>query len=313
MTSKSVIQKLSNNGRTALIGVRGVRGLTFLIVLILFLGLTNCDRPGKTIKLKLKLNPGLATVYDFLHRGEGLATEGDSVLYQFTHERFTKQTETIDSLSGDSASWVSAISITTGQIETSGDTTIIDTVKNENNHQYLVRTNGEILFSTPLVGLDPNWVEHQLEDIKQIQPTFPTTDMTVGFSWTKQIKVVLPEETRQANVVYTLKSFVRDRGYDCAVIEYEGRYLLPVIIKNNKLSITGQSTITTRGTIYFAYREGLLVQDRTWWVQNSNQAIRYRVDSPDGHKAGTVQKISVVSEGDTRYILREVTFPELGN
>lgn len=307
MTLQPGRQRSSDHGRAALIGPPG---LIILISIMFVMGLTTCDRPGKTIRLQWKLKPGLITVYDFLHRGQGLATEGDSVLYQFTHERFTKQTETIDSLSGDSAAWVSAISITTSQHETRRETTVVDSTNNENKYQYLLRPNGEILSSTPLVGLDPDWAEHQLEYLKQLQPIFPEIDMTVGFTWTKNVKVLLFDETREANGVYTLKSFVRDRGYDCAVIEYEGHYLLPMVKETEKVKVTGVSTITTKGTIYFAYREGVLVQDRTWWVLNSDRKVEYLVDSEDGHKAGTVQQVTIVSEGDTKYILVSATFGE---
>lgn len=272
---------------------------------------SGCDKASKSIRLRLKLPPGLETVYDFSQRSKRIAMEGDSVISEASHERTAKYSERVDSLAGDTASWVSVSSIMSSGTTTRNDTTITDTVSEEKQYGYLGQVNGEILTIIPISGVDQEWVDNQMEYLKQVQPTFPETDMTVGFTWTKNVKVMLFGETREANGVYTLKSFVRDRGYDCAVIDYEGHYILPVDKQTEEYKVTGASTITTKGTIYFAYREGILVQDRTWWVINSDRTVKYLTDSEDGkYKAGTEQVVNMVSEGDSQYTLTKVSFPE---
>jgi hypothetical protein len=285
-----------------------ISGLIFTALLVLPSG---CDKASKSIRLRLKLPPGLETVYDFSQRSKGIAMEGDSVISEASHVRTAKYSERVDSLAGDTASWVSVSSIMSSGTTTRNDTTITDTVSDEKQYGYLGQVNGEILTIIPISGVDQEWADNQMEYLKQVQPTFPETDMTVGFTWTKNVKVMLFGETREANGVYTLKSFVRDRGYDCAVIDYEGHYILPVDKQTEEYKVTGASTITTKGTIYFAYREGVLVQDRTWWVINSDRTVKYLTDSKDGkYKAGTEQVVNMVSEGDSQYTLTKVSFPE---
>lgn len=282
-----------------------------LLLVTALLATSGCDKASKTIRLRLKLPPGLVTTYDFTQRSKAIAMVGDSVISESTHDRKAKYSERTDSLSGDTASWVTVTSLMSSGSTTKNDTTITDTVTEEKQYSYLGQVNGEILTLIPISGVDQEWAENQMEYLKQVQPTFPETDMTVGFTWTKNVKVMLFGETREANGVYTLKSFVRDRGYDCAVIDYEGHYILPVDKQSEKYKVTGASTITTKGTLYFAYREGILVQDRTWWVVNSDRTVNYLVDSEDGkHKAGTKREVNVVTEGDSQYTLADVTFPE---
>ena len=77
---------------------------------------------------------------------------------------------------------------------------------------------------------------------------------------------MLPTETMNASTTYTIKSFVRELGYDCAVIEYTGNLLIPIEPKkDDKTQRSGIDKIQTKGMIYFAYIEGLVIKQTEKW------------------------------------------------
>lgn len=272
-------------------------GLTALLMLTVFVA---CERPTKTIRLQFKLNPGLAITYASVSRSELVAMIGDSVVSRSEGSSTRSYYEHVDSLSGDTASWVTVEVSTDYQSTITRDTVVTDTGQSTAKYMYLGRPSGEILDIVPVENVDQKWVDKQLEFLRQAQPSFPATDMAVGFSWTQTTKIQLPGEVREASLTYKIKSFVRERGYDCVVLEFEGLHLKPFEKKGETERVTGINRTTTQGTIYFAYREGIIVSDRSWWVVNSDRVVVREVTDESGQTSEVVENVTVVIEGDSK-------------
>ncbi len=271
--------------------------LSAIFILTIMAG---CERPAKTIRLQFKLTPGLATTYNSEHRSESVAMIGDSVVSRSSSSSTRLYYEHVDSLAGDSAAWVSVKSETDYQSSKVRDTVVVDTGTSISKYMYLGRPSGEIIDIVPVTNVDEKWVDRQLEFLRQAQPSYPATDMSVGFSWTQTTKVQLPDDIREASLTYKVKSFVRERGYDCVVLEFEGLYHMPIKKTGESSVVTGVNRTTTQGTIYFAYREGIIVSDRSWWVVNSDRTVVETVVDENGEKSETTEEVTVVIEGDSK-------------
>ncbi len=97
-------------------------------------------------------------------------------------------------------------------------------------------------------------------------PLFPKMEVFPGYLWTQTISVVVPDEKLEASTTYEVIAFVREAGYDCALIKYNGEMIVPVNIKeNDSTQISGQNKIISNGIIYFAYKEGIIISQKDEW------------------------------------------------
>jgi hypothetical protein len=107
-------------------------------------------------------------------------------------------------------------------------------------------------------------IEYLKEYYKQYAPVFPAVDVSPGYTWTQTYKVMLEEEPVEASTTYEIKSFVREKGYDCAVIAFDGNIIIPVMVedKDGIKSKRGVDRINVDGVMYFGYKYGILVSSR---------------------------------------------------
>lgn len=119
-------------------------------------------------------------------------------------------------------------------------------------------------------------------------PLFPKIDVFPGYLWTQTNSVTVPGHKLKASTTYELIAFVREAGYDCALIKYDGEMSVPVNIKENDSTlITGENRIISNGIIYFAYKEGIIISQKDEWkisgqrtktIKNKSQNYTVEID-----------------------------------
>jgi len=100
-------------------------------------------------------------------------------------------------------------------------------------------------------------------DIKNVffnlYPKFPERKLKVGDSWTQKQEIPQSQMEIALEVLYTLSGKEEKQGYKCAVIDS----VTTMSIKGGnqaKMSITGEGK--GKGTTYFAYEKGILVNSQ---------------------------------------------------
>ncbi|RKX23640.1 MAG: hypothetical protein DRP45_10025 [Candidatus Zixiibacteriota bacterium] len=271
--------------------------LRFALVAILacvVLIVAGCDKDDRRISMRFKFKPGMRLTYEEVDKGTLRRFENDSLTHDtyeemtwdiewYVRQIFDDQTaEIVDTKTWRCRSWDQK------------DTTVVDTSKSS-------KTRPIVMYVQPDGGLvdmatDPEKSRYGLGYLKsyyeQCVPVFPKGDLTEGYSWTQTTKVVVQEGPMEASTTYTVKSFARERGYDCVVIEYNGTVIVPLepmCYKDSSKLISGVDNITASGHLYFAYKEGVIVMQTERWIKDGVRRV-------------------VLSKGDTvsRRVLREI-------
>ena len=95
----------------------------------------------------------------------------------------------------------------------------------------------------------------------QMAPMYPEEPVSKGYTWNNSVKLMLGEgEITDASTTYKVRSFVRERGYDCAVVEYHGNTIVPFRSEVNGSRIIRLDRRSAKGVFYLAYREGFIVK-----------------------------------------------------
>ncbi|UCG62583.1 MAG: hypothetical protein JSV52_04665 [Candidatus Zixiibacteriota bacterium] len=223
--------------------------------------LTVCNQGDKKVSLRYKFTPGLKLYYlesaktneRIIENGTITGSTGYTVDYDITIECVGIVDDTVLEVSqlarADSATFVTPDSTWTMAVNFARTTT------------GRTLTNGKLLN----INLDDAVPEHRRAYMQawnqQGTAVFPSGERPVGYSWTQTTTVVLPDETMETSTTYTITALVRESGYDCAVVEYEGLLILPVQPKeDDPEQRRGSDRVEGSGKIYFAYEPGFVVR-----------------------------------------------------
>jgi len=291
--------------------------LSAFLALLLAILLTACDQGTKTIKIRFKYCPGMSLTYQQVTRGieQVVDRETGKVVvkeYLVTTQDLTSTTRRV--LEDSTAENLTVRKWQQRYVDLTknpADTVTRQPVVEEPLLDYS-KPNGRVLdiaYASDTVEGDLSYLK---EYTRQGWPVFPDGEVGQGHSWTQSTTVVLPEGPVEASTTYTIKSFVRERGYDCAVIEYDGVSIIPLPQRTgtrHKL-LSGVDRITSKGHIYFAYKEGFLVSWKERWLLESDRSIcRLVADTLRGYDAGDTIPMHVGLEYDVDYYLVSVTMP----
>jgi hypothetical protein len=155
-------------------------------------------------------------------------------------------------------------------------------------------------------------IDYYKEYYKQGWPVFPSGEVSQGHSWTQTTTVVLPDGPAEASTTYTVKSFARERGYDCVVIEYDGTLIIPLPGHSGEKYdvIGGVDHIVSKGHMYFAYQQGAVVLLKERWILDSERTKVFKVvDSTYGYGPGDTAHYNVAIEYDVDYSLQKLVIP----
>jgi len=133
--------------------------------------------------------------------------------------------------------------------------------------QYLeyIKPNGRLVdlaFTGDKPKSDTAWVRQYFQ---QAFPVFPEQPVQPGYSWIQTTEVRLPDEPSEASTTFAVKSFARERGYDCVIIGYDGICVVPIRPQSpGEMGqfVDGVDRISISGHIYFAYDQGFVVTER---------------------------------------------------
>jgi hypothetical protein len=148
-------------------------------------------------------------------------------------------------------------------------------------------------------------IEYIKKLYEQLAPRYPDLPVSDGYKWSNNIKVMLQDgETRDAVTTYTIKGFVKEAGYDCVIIEFEGNTIVP--FQSEYKSKKGDGTVLetridkrkSKGVSYLAYKEGIIIKD-DYSYESLSEGTKVTAD-------GEI-KIKAVSKGSQSYFLLEAS------
>lgn len=232
------------------------------IILILFA----CDQGEKKVSLRFKFTPGTRLFYKEISKGTSKIIENDSV----TSDRYAELEWTLEwyvrrLLKDSTAEIVETRTYRYTAVEKDSSTS--DTMAHTDDMTMYMKPNGKIVDLEPAYSRKRR-LSYLKSYIEQGQPVFPQGELSQGYSWTQSTKVILPDGPIEASTTYEIKSFARERGYDCVVIAYDGNMAIPLEPMKEKgyEIISGVDRITSKGHLYFAYKEGMIVVQMERWL-----------------------------------------------
>ena len=227
-----------------------------------------CDQGQKKVQIRFKFKQGMKMTYTQVARGT-LEQYSNDVLRS---NRSNEYTATLDwyipRVFDDGTAEIvetKSINMTTSDKDTPRD---VDTMTEKRELTMYVKPNGHVEDIDVDDDKSPSSLNYLKNYLEQGQPVFPEGEVSEGHSWTQTTKVILPDGPMDASTTYEIKSFARERGYDCVIIAYDGDLILPLEIMNEESFklVDGVDNIHAGGHIYFAYEEGMIVRQTEKWV-----------------------------------------------
>ncbi len=237
-----------------------------LIVGCILWALLGCDQGEKRVSLQFKFTPDTRLFYKELSKGSAKVTENDSI----TSDRYAELNWTLEwyvrrILEDSTAEIVETRTYRYTALEK--DSSKADTMAHTDDITMYMKPNGKIVDLEPTKSRESR-ISYLKSYTEQGQPVFPSGELAQGYSWTQSTKVILPDGPIEASTTYEIKSFARERGYDCVVIAYDGNMAIPLEPMKEKgyELISGVDRITSKGHLYFAYKEGMIVVQMERWL-----------------------------------------------
>jgi hypothetical protein len=237
-----------------------------IIVGCILFALASCDQGEKRVSLQFKFSPDTRLFYKEISKGSAKVTENDSV----TSDRFAELEWTLEwyvrrLLEDSTAEIVETRTYRYRALEK--DSSKSDTSVHSDEMTMYMKPNGKIV-DLERTKTPKGTLSYLKSYVEQGQPVFPEGELAQGYSWTQSTKVILPDGPIEASTTYEIKSFARERGYDCVVIAYDGNMAIPLESMKEKEYelVSGVDRITSSGHLYFAYKEGMIVVQMERWL-----------------------------------------------
>ncbi len=240
--------------------------LVALLALLVF-ALAGCDQSGKTVSLRFKYEPGMKCSYKLTKKSRSRMIQADSVIWKETRNTTRLINDSVCNLTSDSTAEIAEFSETSYGLIVRNDSTINDTSVYRSSVVLRLSPNGKVVgFEFP--GQDNQESLDYYRDLyQQGYPVFPPGELHQGHTWTQTTSVKLNDGPSEASTTYRIKSFVRERGFDCAVITYKGNLAIPIESDGqDSVRINGVNRTEFTGLMYFAYRDGFVVSTRNRWT-----------------------------------------------
>lgn len=289
-------------------------GVTIFASLVMFA----CDQAPKKVELKFKFQPGLKLTYQQVTRG--LIRIRDRSNDELWHDKSTEATMDIEYfvrriLEDSTAEVVESKSyhvLTKDKVVSAGADSTEEKSKKSPDLIKFMAPNGRLIGIEYATDTSRAKLDYIKEYNQQGLPVFPAGPVGQGYSWSQTTTVVLPDGPIEASTTYTIKSFGRERGYDCVVIEYDGNSIIPLPPweSEDEALISGVDNIMSKGHLYFAYKEGVIVLARERWVLDSDRTIvKIVADTVHDYQAGDTVLINMGIEYDVDYYLTKLETP----
>jgi hypothetical protein len=257
-----------------------------------------CHQTGKTISLRFKYEPGMQYSYQLTKKSSSSMMEADSAIFREVRNATKLIYDLVSGMADDSTAEIVETSEARYNLIVRNDSTVVDTNTYHSEVVLHLRPNGKVVnFEFPGNRTD-NSLEYYKDLYQQGYPVFPSGELSRGHSWTQTTTVMLDDGPSEASTTYELRSFVRERGYDCVVIAYDGSLVIPVeSTVTDSFTVSGVNHTEFTGVMYFAYKEGMVVSTRNHWTVEG-----HRRESASGNR---VRKYRLIQEGDDNLVLLE--------
>lgn len=246
-----------HHGRKTIVKRLTAAAVLFAIVILI----SGCTEGNKTILLRYKFVQGTTTIYETSYKGITRIQIGDSVVVDRSHEVISRDNVYVRKMVDDTTYDLLETRTLRFHIVNRLDSSIVDTTRVEDPVIMRVTTRGRVLLAGPPEELTRQISEKSSDSYTQELPVFPVDLITRGQEWTQETTILDGDRTLKATTTYKVESFLRERGFDCVTVSYQGNAVLPP----NK-SEPGDRHVTNRlsvnGLMYFAYTEGFVVSQR---------------------------------------------------
>ncbi len=226
-----------------------------------------CTQGDKKIVLRYKFEPGLKLSYEQVTKRSATVVQADSTTKESSMTFTVHVEQLVKRMLPDSIAEIVEVSAWTYERPSEEDSSITETVEESRELLLQARPDGKVLEVRFRHDENYSHIRYIRNYYEQGIPVFPSHEVSPGYAWTQTTKVVLPQEPMEASMTYRVKSLVREAGYDCAVIEYDGDLVIPLDPNpQDSVQRTGLDRIKSDGLLYFAYKEGMVVLQREHWL-----------------------------------------------
>ena len=233
-----------------------------------------CHQDRKTVTLRLNYEPGMSYPYVITYKIIKRVFENDTIVADISTELIESGTSNVRRMITDSTAEIVFLSDT--RIRSLDKIKSIETDTTFTGHEkvYHFSPNGTVVwFDIPSDTMKTR-TAYMRRWLEQAMPVFPAEKVYQGFSWTQSYHVSVDEDDFETSTTYQIKSFVRDNGYNCAVIAYDGLAIVNVYPCQSDTTFRGGlDRISTKGLMYFAYNVGMIVHQTQTYVIKGHRRV----------------------------------------
>lgn len=242
--------------------------LTSFLLAASIIVLIKCGTEKKEVLLRLKFNENQILRWATSSKNHIEIYENDSLVSVENPQRQFEMTEEVVEVIDSATARLKLTTYFEKEIPDKQDSTKFTKVSDSDMVEYIQNNRGVDLDLMPYDTASIERLEYNKKLYEQLAPRYPDEPVSEGFKWNNSIKVMLQNgETKDAISTYTVKGFVKEAGYDCAIIEFKSNSIVPFRTeypnKDGK-GVVIETRIDKRnsvGTAYFAYKEGIIVRE----------------------------------------------------
>jgi hypothetical protein len=236
-----------------------------IVTLFFFAGiiLFSCGEQKKEVTLAYKFSPD--KIYHFIYESETSTSVYEAETLSLSDENHLKVNytqKTVEILSDSSARLQYDYKMTQ---KGEGPRSARDKGNfTEWTSECIMDRNGRVVEFSPDSTVPQQTIDYYRQLFEQTSPMYPSRPVSEGYSWSHTVKVSIDNSLTDATTDYTVKSLVREGGYDCALIEYRGVMYVPLAENppdDENIEINAVDKIEVSGVAYFAYTEGIVIRE----------------------------------------------------
>lgn len=232
-----------------------------------------CTQQTKSVLLRLKFTPGQKNTFKIDRKHHWMKFDGEQVTGEGTYSILIHAEEVVRRVLDEGTAEVIQTLHRRIYEPRPDNPSIIDTVLTTSSLTLYMRPDGRLV-DLEFDNSGSSDTTYLRQFYEQASTVFPRGPVEQGKSWSHSTHVMLNGEKVEAATTYQLKSFAREKGYDCAVIEYDGNLLLPITVPaGDSTQRQGIDRIDVSGMMYFAYVEGVTVSIRERWLIDSERRM----------------------------------------
>ncbi|MDD4050920.1 MAG: hypothetical protein PHR28_03325, partial [candidate division Zixibacteria bacterium] len=144
-----------------------------------------------------------------------------------------------------------------------------------------IAPNGRVVSFRMVGESTAQWENYARQYYEQGVPVFPDGPIGVDSSWTQKVTVTLLDGSQEeAATTYRIKGTTYKLGYQCVVIEYQGKMVFPLFPDSaDTTGLQGVDRVEAKGILYYGYEVGTAISS-----DESRRLILDRTSIKEGKK-----------------------------